>query len=187
METPHMPFNRFITFIKPYINLTAGAIAAWLVAKANVLAIPGLGEHGNELQIGIAAALAWGLTQFATQMGDLKWLKGHHLTIAGDAEVQAAALQAPAVALPSVAVDAEHAALMSTDEDLPDDEIEFGAPPMQDPAVVAAAVDSDLEPEEPLSIDEDLPDDDEEFAAPPPDETNMPIQPSQFDAEEVLA
>jgi hypothetical protein len=187
METPHMPFNRFITFIKPYINLTAGAIAAWLVAKANVLAIPGLGEHGNELQIGIAAALTWGVTQLATQMGDLKWLKGHHLAIAGDAEVQAAALQATAVAPPSVAVDAEHAALMSADEDLPDDETEFGAPPMQDAVGVAAGVGSDVQTEELLTIDEDLPGDDEEFAAPPPDETNVPIQPSQFDAEEVLA
>jgi hypothetical protein len=186
METPHMPLNRFITFVKPYINLTAGAIAAWLVAKANVLAIPGLGEHGNDLQIGIAAALAWGLTQLATQTGDLKWLKGHHLSIVGDAEVQAAALQAPAVAPPSVAVDPEHAALMSTDEDLPDDETEFGAPPVHDPMVVPALVESDVQHEELLSIDEDLPDDDEELAAPPPDETNMPIQPSQFSAEEVL-
>jgi hypothetical protein len=44
-----------------------------------------------------------------------------------------------------------------------------------------------VQPEELLTIDEDLPGDDEEFAAPPPDETNVPIQPSQFDAEEVLA
>jgi hypothetical protein len=187
METPHMPLNRFITFFKPYINLTAGAIAAWLIAKANVLAIPGLGQHGNELQIGIAAALAWGLTQLATQTGDLKWLRGHHLSIAGDAEVQAAALQAPAVVPPSVPVDAEHAALMSFDEDLPDDETEFAAQPVQAPAVVPASVGSDLEHEELMSFDEDLPDDDEEFAAPPPDETNMPIQPSQVQADGVLA
>jgi hypothetical protein len=164
-----MPLNRFITFFKPYINLTAGAIAAWLVAKANVLAIPGLGEHGNELQTGIAAALAWGLTQLATQIGDLKWLKGHHLMLAGDAEVQAAALQAPAVVPPSFPVDAEHAALMSAGEELPDDEIEFAASQVE-------------------ATDEELPDDETEFAAPPPDETNTPIQPSQVDdSEEVLA
>jgi hypothetical protein len=138
-----MPLNRFITFIKPYINLAAGAIAAWLIAKANVLGIPGLGEHGNELQIGIAAALAWGVTQLATQMGDLKWLKGHHLTLIGEAEVEAAAVQATA-ALPAVGIDAEREAIMA--------------------------------------LDEELPSDDEEFAAPPPDETNVPIQPSQFDA-----
>jgi hypothetical protein len=138
-----MPLNRFITFIKPYINLAAGAIAAWLIAKANVLGIPGLGEHGNELQIGIAAALAWGVTQLATQMGDLKWLKGHHLALIGEAEVAAAAAQATA-APPAVGIDAEHEAIMA--------------------------------------LEEELPSDDDEFAAPPPDETNVPIQPSQFDA-----
>ena len=141
-----MPFNRFITFIKPYINLAAGAIAAWLIAKANVLGIPGLGDHGNELQTGIAAALVWGLTQLATQMGDLKWLKGHHLAMVADAELQAAALQSPAVV---PLVDAEHEALMA--------------------------------------LDEDLPGDDEELASPPPDETNMPIQPSQVQADGVPA
>lgn len=135
-----MPLNRFITFVKPYLNLLAGAIAAWLIAKANVLGIPGLGEHGSEMQIGIAAALAWGVTQLATQLGDLKWLKGHHLTMIGDAELRTAAQQARAAAAP---------------------------------------------PEAFVPIDEDLPGDDEEFTAPPPDETNMPIQPSQ--AEGVLA
>jgi hypothetical protein len=149
METPPMPLNRFITFIKPYINLAAGAIAAWLIAKANVLGIPGLGEHGNELQIGIAAALAWGVTQLVTQMGDLKWIKGHHLALIGEAEVRAAAVQAAASAPPAVGIDAGQEAVMT--------------------------------------LDEELPSDDEEFAAPPPDDTNMPIQPSQFDAEAVPA
>jgi hypothetical protein len=136
-----MPLNRFITFIKPYLNLLAGAIAAWLIAKANVLGIPGLGEHGSDLQIAITAGLVWGLTQLVTEIGDLKWLKGHHVSMIADADVQAAALQAPQpVLLPSASLDPE--------EDL-------------------------------ISADEDLPDDDEEFAAPPPDETNMPIQPSQ--------
>jgi hypothetical protein len=144
-----MPLNRFITFIKPYINLAAGAIAAWLIAKANVLGIPGLGRHGNELQIGIAAALAWGVTQLATQMGDLKWLKGHHLAMIGEAEVEAAAVQAAAAAPSAVGIDAAQEAIMT--------------------------------------LDEELPSDDEEFAAPPPDETNMPIQPSQFEAEALPA
>jgi hypothetical protein len=138
LETPQMPLNRFITFVKPYLNLLAGAIAAWLIAKANVLGIPGLGEHGNDLQIGIAAALVWGVTQLGTQLGDQKWLKGHHLALIGEAEVRAAAQQALATAAPSAAL---------------------------------------------LSIEGDLPDDDEELAAPPPDETNVPIQPSQVQAQ----
>jgi hypothetical protein len=139
-----MPLNRFIAFIKPYVNLLAGAIAAWLIAKANVLGIPGLGEHGNELQIGIAAALAWGVTQVVTQLGDLKWLKGHHLAMAGEA----ATLQAQLAVAPAGVLD-----------------------PRQ---------------EAPMPLDEDLPDDDEEFAAPPPDDTNMPVQPSQFQPAGVL-
>jgi hypothetical protein len=126
-----MPLNRFITFIKPYINLLAGAIAAWLVAKANILGIPGLGEHGNELLIAIAAALVWGVTQLATQVGDLKWLKGHHLTMIAAAElqagVQAAALQAPDAA--PVSHHPEQDELVATDDDLPADDEELAAPP----------------------------------------------------------
>lgn len=87
-----MPLNRFIVWIKPYINLIAAALSAWLIAKANVLSIPELGEHGDELTTGIAAAITFGLTTIVTQLGDLKWLKGHHLQLAGDAQVQAAAL-----------------------------------------------------------------------------------------------
>jgi hypothetical protein len=131
-----MPLNRFITFIKPYINLLAGAIAAWLVAKTNILGIPGLGEHGNELQIAIAAALVWGATLLATQVGDLKWLKGHHLTMIAaaelQAEVQAAALQAAARQAQDAAPvphDPEHDELVATDDDLPADDEELAAPP----------------------------------------------------------
>jgi len=123
-----MPLNRFITFVKPYLNLIAGAIVAYIVAKANVLGIPGLGDHGSELQTSIAAALAWGLTQLVTQLGDQKWLKGHHLSLMGDAEVQAAAFNAPQVMPASQPYDPEVAALMAEGEDLPDDDEEFASP-----------------------------------------------------------
>lgn len=84
------PPNRLIAFFKPYLNLLAGAIAAWLVAKANVLGIPGLGENGDELQTRIAALLVWLLTQGAAQLGDLKWLQGHHVEMASQASLNAA-------------------------------------------------------------------------------------------------
>jgi hypothetical protein len=131
MEKQTMPLNRFITFIKPYLNLLAGAIAAWLIAKANVLGIPGLGEHGNDLQIAIAAALTWGVTQIVTEIGDLKWLKGHHLSMIGEADIQAATLQAPQPALSSASLDLEEE-LIESDEDLPDDDDELAAPPPDD-------------------------------------------------------
>lgn len=92
-----MTLNRFIVWIKPYINLAAGAISAWLIAKANVLAIPGLGEHGDELTAGIAAAITFGVTTLVTQLGDLKWIRGHHLQLAGDAQVQAATPAPPRI------------------------------------------------------------------------------------------
>jgi hypothetical protein len=75
-----MPLNRFIAFVKPYINLLAGALAAYVVAKANVLGIPGLDEQNTATWV--AGALVWLLTQGATQLGDLKWLKGHHIALA---------------------------------------------------------------------------------------------------------
>lgn len=119
-----MPLNRFITFIKPYLNLVAGAIAAWLVAKANVLGMPGLDQANATTWI--AGALAWLATQGATQLGDLKWLKGHHIALAGDTQVQAAAIAAPTPAPPSAAgVDPDHEALIALDEQLPDDEEEL--------------------------------------------------------------
>jgi len=125
-----MPLNRFLTFIKPYLNALAGALAAFLIAKANVLGLPGLGEHGDELTTAIAAALAWTVTQGAAQLGDRSWLKGHHLELAGDAQVQAAAFVAAAPAQTSAAgIDPELEALVELGEDLPDDDEEFAAPP----------------------------------------------------------
>lgn len=85
-----LPFNRFVTFVKPWINLVAGAVAAYLVAKANVLGIPGLDEENTATWI--AAGLVWAMTTGVSQLGDLKWIKGHHISIAADAEVTAAAL-----------------------------------------------------------------------------------------------
>lgn len=87
-----MPLNRFIAFVKPYINLAAGAVAAFLVAKANVLGIPGLDEQNTATWV--AGALVWLLTQGATQLGDLKWLRGHHIELAAAAQTAVAAATA---------------------------------------------------------------------------------------------
>lgn len=178
-----MPLNRFITFVKPYINLLAGAFAAWLIAKANVLGISGLGENGNELQTGIAAAMTWALTQGATQLGDLKWIKGHQIDMIDQARVRAALLEANTPA----------AAVIPAQHEREDAELEVGEayPPGEEddlyPAVAPYAVaDPAYEEEDPaddadLADEDDLVGDDEEFAAPPPDETNMPVQPSQLE------
>jgi hypothetical protein len=64
-------------------------------------------------------------------------------------------------------------------------EVEVAA--VQAAAAVPSAVGIDAAQEAIMTLDEELPSDDEEFAAPPPDETNMPIQPSQFEAEALPA
>lgn len=123
-----LPFNRFITFVKPWINLLAGALAALLVAKANVLGIPGLDQENTATWI--AAGLVWVLTTGVTQLADLKWVQGHHISIAADAQVTAAALvPAPseqAMADLSGGVHDEEAVSASPDVS---DEDEFAEPP----------------------------------------------------------
>jgi hypothetical protein len=124
-----IPFNRFVAFAKPYINLGAGAIAGYLVGPANVLGIHGIDQ--DQLAKGLATAGVWLATTGLTQLGDLKWLKGHHIQIAGDAQVQAAALAA-AVPAPTTPVAA------GAPEGLPSDAEELAAPDHVPPAVAAA-------------------------------------------------
>ena len=184
-----MPLNRFITFVKPYINLLAGAFAAWLIAKANVLGISGLGENGNELQTGIAAALTWALTQGAAQLGDLKWIKGHQIDMIDQARVRAALLEGhtPAAGV----IPAQHEpgdADLEVGETHPPAEEEGLYPAVGPYAVPDRAYDEEDAADAPyLADDDDLVADDDEFAAPPPDETNMPVQPSQAQPEKVAA
>jgi len=78
-----LPINRFVTFVKPGINLLAGGVTAWLVAKVNILGITGLKHDEVQTQVaaGVSALLATGLLQLA----DLKWIKGHHIELEGEA------------------------------------------------------------------------------------------------------
>lgn len=149
-----IPFNRFVTFIKPWINAGAATLAAYVVAKANILGIPGLGSHQNELATGLAAAGIGVLTWAGAQLGDWKWLKGHHIELAGDAAVKAALITAPGdprdtttradphEATLHVAIDGREVtrsvadAAREGDEDLPSDDEEFAEPPPADDSAV---------------------------------------------------
>jgi len=117
-----IPLNRFITLVKPYLNVAGGAAAAWLIAKANVLGIPGLGEHQNELATGLAAAGTALLTWGASQLADLKWLKGHHIELEAIATTP---LDTHSVAEGLV----DHVSEDISSGELPSDEEEFSAPP----------------------------------------------------------
>jgi len=122
-----IPINRFVAFVKPWLNVIAGAIAAWLVAKLNLLGVPGLDEANTATWI--AGALAWAITTGAAQLGDLKWLKGHHIEMVADAQVTAAAL---APVPPEQAV-GEAAAVVDPEVELADadvtDATELESPP----------------------------------------------------------
>jgi hypothetical protein len=133
--------NRVLAWFGPYIAAASGTAAAWLFAKLNVLGIPGLDE--NNLKTGIAAALTWLVVTGVTWAGHSKWLSGHHVEMAANAQVSAAAMTAtaaaPAPALvtasagsngyhPDAALAEEDAASMP-DEDLPSDAEEFAVPP----------------------------------------------------------
>ena len=127
-----MGIDRFITLIKPALNTVAAAFAALIVAKANALGIEGIDSDGTT-QLLVAAGV-WILTQGALQLGDLKWVKGRHIMLAGDAQVQAAAMAPVTVSShpAPIGLDSEHEELMELDEDLPDDDEEFAAPPPGD-------------------------------------------------------
>jgi hypothetical protein len=98
--TPTIPFNRIVAFAGPYISLVAGAVAAALVAKANVLGIDGLAESNVATQV--AGGLTFTLVAVLSWLGNAKWLAGHRVAALADARVAAAAF-APAAAAAAAA------------------------------------------------------------------------------------
>lgn len=124
-----IPFNRFVTFLKPYLNIAGAAVAAWLIAKVNVLGIHGLDSHKDQLATGLTAAGTGIITWGAAQLGDLKWLKGHHIELELGGAAAAAGTAAPEVHVTvqdpggDPGVEDVHA------EQLPSDEEELGSPP----------------------------------------------------------
>jgi hypothetical protein len=105
-----IPLNRVVAFAGPYISILAGAIAAWVLAKWNVLAIPGLGLNGDSLATEITAGLTLALTAGLSHLGQMKWLKGAHIELANDGLVQAAALSEKSQRDPEVEAAAASAA-----------------------------------------------------------------------------
>jgi uncharacterized membrane protein YedE/YeeE len=76
----NIPINRIVTFVGPIIAAISTAIATWLIAKVNVLGIPGLDQ--NNLQTYLAAGLTAILLAGLHALGGWSWLKGHHILLA---------------------------------------------------------------------------------------------------------
>lgn len=139
-----IPINRIVAFAGPYISVVAGGAATWLTAKANVLGIEDIGQDNLATQIG--GGLTFTLVSILSWLGQSKWLTGHHLQMAADAQVHAAGLAAPLPSQPELPVELDHARLITLGEDLPSDEDERAALP---PALAAVA------PAPPLPGDDD--------------------------------
>ena len=148
-----VPLNRIVAFAGPYLSAVAGGIASWLVAKVNIVGLPGLDE--NNLKTSIAGGLAWLLVAGLTWAGHSKWLAGHHVQMQAEAHLDAAALTAASAA--PAQPEPEPAVASSNWNGFHADEIAEVA----DPYVI----------EDPYSEtmgDEDAVSDDDELAAPPP-------------------
>lgn len=69
-----IPVNRVVAFIAPRLIYIESAVAAWLVAKVNVLGIPGFDQQN--VATWIAAAVTALLTALVTHLAHMKWLNG---------------------------------------------------------------------------------------------------------------
>jgi hypothetical protein len=69
------PLGRLVALLGPYVSLLAGSIATWLVAKVDVLGIPGLNQAN--LATGVAAAITFVLVTAITYASHHKWLDGN--------------------------------------------------------------------------------------------------------------
>lgn len=81
-----IPIERIVAFFGPYITVISAAIATWLVAKVNVLGLPGLDQHNTATWI--AAAITFAITAGLHALGGWAWLKGRHIELQGDSGVR---------------------------------------------------------------------------------------------------
>jgi hypothetical protein len=146
-----LPLNRIVAFAGPYLSAVAGGIASWLVAKVNIVGLPGLDE--NNLKTSIAGGLAWLLVAGLTWAGHSKWLSGHHVQMQADAHLNAAAVTAASAAPPPPAPSV--ASSNGNGNGFHSDEIADVSDIIEDPYSETMG-------------EEDAVSDDEELAAPPP-------------------
>lgn len=90
-----IPLNRIVAFLGPYLALVSGAVAAWLIAKVNVLGLPDIGVSEDQLTTYLTAGGTWLLTSVLVWLGHSKWLTGHHIILQAAATVSARTLDPP--------------------------------------------------------------------------------------------
>jgi hypothetical protein len=110
-----LPINRFVVFVKPYIDWITAFLAAWLIAKVNVFGIAGLDQSNLQtyLTFGLTTLLVTGLHW----LGNRSWIKGHHIELADGA----IAIREEEEDLDAALIEAE---LAPVDTTIPPDEID---------------------------------------------------------------
>lgn len=94
--------ERVVAFLGPLFSIVAGGVAAWLVARVNLVGVLGLDQA--QLASQIAAGLSGLTAAVLTWLGQQQWLKGQHIIL--QAQAQAATL------LPSDGDDSVHEATL---------------------------------------------------------------------------
>jgi len=156
-----IPLNRVVAFAGPYISVAAGGFATWLVAKVNVVGLPGLDE--NNLKTAIAGGITWLLVAGLAWAGHSKWLTGHQLQLQGEAPINAAAMTVAAAAPP--VQPAVGAPASTNGNGFHTETANVIAEPelLEDGGADSVA-------------DQELPTDDEELASPPPPVAYRPVE-----------
>lgn len=156
-----IPANRVIAFLGPTIAAISTAVAAYLVAKVNVLGIPGLDQANVQTYVagGLTAALVAGLHA----LGGLSWFKGQHIILEGEAR------EKEAQASPGLVSGVGRLLTSGVDDDDPDDEEGDDVDPML----------ADLPVTDPSTLPEDY------FGSGETDESRVLVQPPQ--AEPLMA
>lgn len=99
-----IPTNRIVAFCGPILSLVAGGAASVLVAKVNVLGLPGLDEANVATWITAGGTLVLGTA--VSWLGHQKWLTGHQIDMVTSALADlppGAAEQARSIALTTLA------------------------------------------------------------------------------------
>jgi hypothetical protein len=71
---PNIPINQVVAFLKPYLNMAASALAAWLLVHVHALGLFHITQ--DKLAGWVVAGVIFVVTFLAQEAKDHHWLKG---------------------------------------------------------------------------------------------------------------
>ena len=82
-----IPINRIVAWLGPIIAVISASLVTWLLAKVNILSIPGLDKSNVETYV--TAIVTFLVVAGLHALGGLSWLRGHHIELVENAEAAA--------------------------------------------------------------------------------------------------